>query len=337
MPIPKNFKVFNLESIPVSKLLLSPAQLKCETGDVGMNNVIVDSSIYRPQLALAGYIELFTYQKIQLFGNTEMFYLRSLTIEQRRTAFETIAQFPMPCIIVTNNHHFDQEFIDLFQEKGIAVFSTPLETSKALYFLSEFLEDQFAAQVSIHASFVDVYGVGMLFIGRSGIGKSEIALDLVERGHRLVADDVVLLSKKRNILIGTGTSVNKHFVEVRGLGIIDIQAMFGIRAIRFQKRLEVIIELEEWAADKEYTRTGLDDTYSSIMDVDLLTITLPIFAGKNITVIAEVIALNYLLKTYNYNSAEIFASKLNAEIERKKQHPLDKDKRHISYFQSDEE
>jgi len=337
MPIPKNFKVFNLENIPVSKLLLSPAQLTCKTGDVGLTNVIVDSSIYRPQLALAGYIELFTYQKIQLFGNTEMFYLRSLTSEQRRTAFETIAQFPMPCIIVTNNHQFDEEFLQLFQEKGIAVFSTPLETSKALYFLSEFLEDQFAAQVSIHASFVDVYGVGMLFIGRSGIGKSEIALDLVERGHRLVADDVVLLSKKRNILIGTGTSLNKHFVEVRGLGIIDIQAMFGIRAIRFQKRLEVIIELEEWAADKEYTRTGLDDTYSSIMNVDLLTITLPIFAGKNITVIAEVIALNYLLKTYNYNSAEIFANKLTSEIERKKQQPYDKDKRHISYFQSDEE
>lgn len=337
MPIPKKFKVVNLEYISVSKLLLSPAQLHCETGEAGLQNKIVDSSIYRPQLALAGYIELFTYQKIQLFGNTEMFYLRSLTEEQRRQAIETICQFPMPCIIVTNNHHFEPQFIELFKEKGIAVFSTELETTRALYFLSEFLEDQFAAQVSIHASFVDVYGVGMLFIGRSGIGKSEIALDLVERGHRLVADDVVILTKKRNILIGTGTNVNKHFVEVRGLGIIDIQAMFGIRAIRFQKRLEVIIELEEWESEKEYTRTGLDDTYSSIMDVDLLTITLPIFAGKNITVIAEVIALNYLLKTYNYNSAEVFSTHLKGEIERKKQFPEDKDKRHISYFQSDEE
>jgi len=337
MPIPKNSKIINQEFISVSKILNSPSQLTCITGEIGLQNKITDKSIYRPQLALAGYIDLFTFEKIQLFGNTEMFYLRSLNLEQRRAAFETICTFPMPCVVITNNHQLEQEFLDLFQEKGIAVFSTPLETTRAVYFLSEFLEDQFATQVSVYASFVDVYGVGMLFIGRSGIGKSEIALDLIERGHRLVADDVVILTKKRNLLMGTGTQINKHFVEVRGLGIIDIQAMFGIRAIRFQKRLEVVIELEEWEPEKEYTRTGLDDTYSTIMDVNLLTITLPIFAGKNITVIAEVIALNYLLKTYNYNSAEVFSTQLKAEIERKQKFPGNRDIRHVSYFQSDDE
>lgn len=191
----------------------------------------------------------------------------------------------------------------------------------------------------VHGSFVDVYGVGVLFVGRSGIGKSEIALDLVERGHRLVADDVVMLTKKRDaVLMGTGTSLVKHYMEIRGLGIIDVRQMFGIRAIRFQKRLEIVVELEDWDPEKEYDRIGLDDEPKAVMGVDISSVKLPIFPGKNITVISEVIALNYLLRTYGYNAAKEFANKLREEIERRAQNQNGTvDQRIITYFQSDEE
>ena len=165
---------------------------------------------------------------------------------------------------------------------------------------------------------MDVYGIGLLFSGKSGIGKSEIALDLIERGHRLVADDVVVVTKKgEGVLMGAGTAISKHIMEVRGLGIIDVKTIFGIRSIRFQKRVEVIVELEDWDKNKAYDRTGLDNSTISIMDVDAELIKLPIFPGKNITVIAEVIALNYLCKHYGYNAAEEFKKRLEDKINSK--------------------
>jgi HPr kinase/phosphorylase len=169
-------------------------------------------------------------------------------------------------------------------------------------------------------------------MGRSGIGKSEIALDLVERGHRLVADDVVNVTRKgEGILMGSGTELVKHFMEIRGLGLIDVRSMFGIRAIRFQKRVEVVVELEEWKPDEDYTRTGLDDKPVSILDVELPHVRLPIFPGKNVTVITEVIALNYLLKHYGYDAAKEFAKRLEGQIEAKRR----KGDRAINYFEHD--
>ena len=265
--------------------------------------------------------------------------MQSLQIEDRIRAFENISRFSIPCIIITNNHQIDNSLIDIAVKQNIAVFATPFETTKTIALLSDFLDDQFADQAVVHGSFVDVYGVGVLLVGRSGIGKSEIALDLIERGHRLVADDIIMFTKKReNILMGTGTSLVKHFMEIRGLGIINVQKMFGIRAIRYQKRLEIIVELEEWDKDKDYTRTGLDEVPSNLLNVPVSTVKLPIFAGKNVTVITEVIALNYLLKTYGYNAAGVFADKLQEEIYSKQsQGKSVHDHRLISYFQSDDE
>jgi len=172
----------------------------------------------------------------------------------------------------------------------------------------------------------------MLFVGKSGIGKSEVALDLVERGHRLVADDVVILTKKgAGILMGAGTDLVKHFMELRGIGIIDIRSMFGVRAIRFQKRLEVVIELEIWNDKSEYTRTGLDDVSTSIMDVDIPYIKLPIIPGKNITVISEIIALNYLLRHYGYDAAKVLQQRLTDRIQKNN----DEMNRSVTYFEHD--
>src|SRR4030095_14643630 len=206
---------------------------KLTEGDKGLDKIIKDQHIHRPGLALAGYTGLFTFDRVQILGNTEMRYLRQLSPQQRTKALKKFFSFNIPCICVTFNNKPSDEFIEMADKKGIPVFLTPLETTKFAYFINDFLDDQFSLQIALHASFVDVYGVGLLFYGRSGIGKSEIALDLVERGHRLVADDVVMVSKKGDgILMGTGTEMVKHFMEIRGLGIIDVRSVFGIRAIR---------------------------------------------------------------------------------------------------------
>ncbi len=300
-------------------------------GDIGFGREISDKNIHRPGLALAGYVELFTYNRVQIFGNTEIRYLKHLMLAERIRCFETIFQFDIPCIVITNENTFDDELLSIATEHNVAVLQTPLETTKCIYYLSDFLDDQFAPQTVMHGSFIDVYGIGVLLTGRSGIGKSEIALDLVERGHRLVADDVVMVIRKgEGILMGAGSEVVRHFMEIRGLGLIDIRSIFGIRSIRFQKRVEIIVELADWRTDVEYTRTGLDHEHISVLGVNIPHIKLPIFPGKNITVIVEVIAMDYLLKHYGYDAAKEFAKRLDAAISDK-----NKGKRAIDYFEHD--
>ena len=300
-------------------------------GEGAFDNRIKDKNLHRPGLALAGYVELFTYDRVQLMGNTEIRYLNSLSPAKRRTAFTTLLEFKIPCIILTNNNTIEKELLDAAAAKGVPIFKTPFETTKIVYFLADFLDDQFAPQVVLHGSLVDVYGIGVLLIGRSGIGKSEIALDLIERGQRLVADDVVMVTRKgEGILMGAGTDLVKHFMEIRGLGLLDVRSMFGIRAIRFQKRVEIVVELEDWKADHDYTRTGLDGETITILDVEIPLVKLPIFPGKNVTVITEVIALNYLLKHYGYDAAKEFSKRLEGVIGEKK-----KGNRMIDYFEHD--
>jgi HPr kinase/phosphorylase len=335
----ENIKILQPTKLSVEQVLECPIKLESLSGNIGLDNAIVDKNLYRPQLALTGYVSLFNYKQIQILGNTEIFYLKTLSKEDRNKAFRTITQFPIPCMILTNGHKLEPELLNIAKKSKIAILNTPYDTTRTIFRLSEFLDDQFAPQAVVHGSFVDVYGVGVLFTGRSGIGKSEIALDLVERGHRLVADDVVMLTKKKeSIIMGTGTSLVKHFMEIRGLGIIDIRQMFGIRSIRFQKRLEIIVELLEWKSPEEYTRTGLDEEPVDIMGIEISHVKLPIFPGKNITVIAEVIAINYLLRTYGYDASKVMSSNLHDEITKNKgPKSAFADQRHISYFGSDNE
>jgi len=306
-------------------------KLRQLNGESGFDNLITDKNLHRPGLALAGYVELFTFDRVQVIGNTEIKYLDSLDKSQRHRAFKSLLEFKMPCIVLTNNNMLEDDLLETASAKGIPVFGTPFETTKIAYFLADFLDDQFSPQVVLHGSFVDVYGVGVLLTGRSGIGKSEIALDLVERGHRLVADDVVMIIRKgEGILMGSGTDLVKHFMEIRGLGLLDVRSMFGIRAIRFQKRVEVVVELEDWKPNQDYTRTGLDENVTTILAVEAPHIRLPIFPGKNVTVITEVIALNYLLKHYGYDAAKEFSKRLEGLIGEKK-----KGNRAINYFEHD--
>ena len=302
--------------------------------DQAENHYVTEADLHRPGLALAGYVELFTHQRIQVLGNTENQYIGYLPEEKQKEAFSNLTQFEIPVIFLTDSNELPSYLEELAREAGIPVFGTDIETTRFMYLLRDFLEDQFALQAMVHGSMVDVYGIGILIAGKSGIGKSEVALDLVERGHRLVADDVVMLTKKSNVLMTSATEMNKHFMEIRGLGIIDIMSMFGIRAIRYQKRLEVVLELNLWDETQNIERTGLNRDTTSVMGVDIPLINLPITPGKNITVIAEVIAMNYLLRHYGYDAAEVFQEKLKDSIARKKEQG-DIPKRAIEYFEGD--
>lgn len=307
-------------------------KLRLLSNGSGFDRKIYEQNLHRPGLALAGFVDLFSYSRVQVIGNTETKYLTQLDSEQRYKTLEKIFQFEIPCIVITDNNEPFPELIELANEKKIPIFGSPFSTTKLIYLVSDFLDDQFAERISIHGSFVDVYGVGLLFVGKSGIGKSEVALDLIERGHRLVADDVIILTKKgEGILLGSGTDIAKHYMEIRGLGIIDVERMFGIRAIRFQKRLEVIVELEVWDDNGDYTRTGLDERTVVISDVEMPYVKLPIIPGKNITVISEVISLNYLLKHYGYDSAKSFQQRLMDRLEKKVQI----NDRGVDYFEHD--
>lgn len=326
--------IFRKEYITVGFLYEHAAKickLELVTKNHSLEKKLIDQNLHRPGLALAGFVDLFSYKRVQVFGNTELKYLEKLSPQDRVKSLENIFNFEIPCIIVTNGNKVNDDLLAAAEKACVPIFVTEFSTTKLVYLLSDFLDDQFAPRLTVHGSFVDVYGIGILFMGSSGIGKSEVTLDLVERGHRLVADDVIILTKKgEGILMGSGVDLSKHFMEIRGLGLINVAKMFGIRAIRYQKRLEIIVELEIWKEDGEYTRTGLENKTLTIMDVEIPYVKLPIIPGKNITVISEVIALNYLLKHYGYDSAKDFQDRLNSKLNINKV-----DNRAVNYFEHD--
>ncbi len=280
---------------------------------------ITQSDLNRPGLLLAGYRESFLSERVQVLGEVEQAYLSSLDADNQRIAIERLFSFKMPCVVVAHTTSAQDLLIQEANRSGTPLFQTELGTTTFQHRLAAILEEAFAPELSVHASLVDVYGVGLLFTGRSAIGKSECALDLVERGHRLVADDIVSIKRVQdNILIGASNAVVTHHVEIRGLGIIDVQAVFGIRAIRGQKRVEVEVNLRDWDSSEDYERLGLENKTARILGVEIPMVEIPIFPGKNITVIAEVIALNYLVKAYGYNPAQAFSERLLRTMEQKK-------------------
>ncbi|MEM6326694.1 MAG: HPr(Ser) kinase/phosphatase [Bacteroidota bacterium] len=298
--------------------------------------LVTEPNIHRPGLALAGYTELFTHHRVQVLGNTECRYLAWLGEEKQREAFARLIAFDLPCIVLTAGNTLPEALRQMAAEADVPLFRTETPTVPFISQLRDFLEDQFAEQLTLHGSLVDVYGIGMLLTGPAGIGKSEVALDLVERGHRLVADDVVIASHKgADVLMGSGTDLAKHFMEIRGLGIVDVRAMFGVRAIRYQKRIEIIVRIHPWDEAEEYTRIGMVDETDSILGVELPVVKLPIVPGKNITVICEVIAMNHLLRHYGYDPAEVFQRRLQEQIEKRRGGA--KPRRGIEWFEHDTE
>jgi len=276
---------------------------------------ITDKELHRPGLALAGYVDLFTFARVQVCGNTEATYLKQLTPAQREKTLRQVFQFDIPCFIVTSEYDMVPEFAVLADECGISVFRTPFPTTKLIQLLHDYLDEKFAPLSHIHGSMVDVYGVGVLITGRSGIGKSEVALDLISRGHPLVADDVVpVVRRSGGALIAQVNETLQYHMEIRGLGIIDIHAMFGIRGIRKQKKLEVQVELVDWDGAQKYERLGIQEMTCEILKEKVTLVRLPIYPGKNISMIVEVIALNQRLKSFGYNAALEFEEMLTRKM-----------------------
>lgn len=286
-----------------------------QVGSGGHFREVRSADVSSPGLALTGYVERFPSHRIQVFGETEITYLASLPADQREHVLKTFFAFAIPCVFVTKAQSLPEGLAECAQNAGIPLFRSKLKTNEFYRRIKPVLEDLFAPAVTLHGSLADVYGVGLLFVGRSGIGKSECVLDLVERGHRVVADDVVIATKRGNdILIGRGHELQRHHMEVRGIGLINIPAIFGIRAVRQQKRIEVVVQLEEWNQDAVIDRTGLDVDTTTILDVVLPKMRVPLNPGKNITVIAEVVAMNHLLQYSGINPAEQFNERLIAKM-----------------------
>lgn len=265
---------------------------------------ITTSDVHRPAFALAGFMENYLHERIQILGETEIMYIRSLDENQQKDAMDRVFSKPLCCIIVTKALEVAEGLIARAEEHGVPVLRTTMQTTDFIHILTSQLDYVFAPRMTLHGSLVDVYGVGLLFSGRSAIGKSEIALDLIERGHRLVADDVVEIVRHGNILMGRGREHLRHYMEIRGVGIINVMDQFGIRAVRIQKRIEVVVRLEEWNPDAEWDRHGLDNHTTDILGVDIRQLVIPIYPGKNLTVISESIALNHMLKVYGIDAAQ---------------------------------
>jgi HPr kinase/phosphorylase len=295
-----------------------PLQLSPLTGDLGLDRPIPDSEVASPGLALAGYTTRFAPRRLHVLGETEISYLNSLTAEERRHRLEAFFNFDLPCVFVTKGQEVPRELLDLARVRGVPLLLSRLKTAEFYRRIKPLLEEAFAPRTTLHGSLADVYGVGLLFMGRSGIGKSECVLDLVERGHRLVADDVVQVTRRgSDILIGQGHELAGHHMEIRGIGLIDIPALFGVRAVRQQKRIEVIVQLEDWESAQEADRTGLAQLETTILDVTIPKMIIPLNPGKNITVISEVIAMMLLLRYSGVDVAAAFNERLIRRMKEK--------------------
>ena len=286
-------------------------QLEILTSEIGLERRILDPDLSSPGLALAGYTERFSSGRIQVFGETEIAYLGDLTSEERRDRIRGVFRFGIPVAFVTKALSVPDEFLEVAVECSVPILRSGLSTKEFYRRIKPYLDAILAPQTTLHGSLADVYGVGLLFVGESGVGKSECVLDLVERGHRLVADDHVIVSRRgSDILLGEGHQLQAHHMEIRGLGIIDIRTLFGIHATRQQKRIEVMVRLELWNEGSAYTRTGLDTIEIDILGVQVPQVTIPLNAGKNITVISEVVAMNHLLSYAGIDSADAFDERL---------------------------
>lgn len=275
---------------------------------------IVTSDINRPGMALAGYTGVFLRERIQIIGSTELSYLATLDKTQEHTAVHRLFDLAPTCVIVSKNLELPPIWYTEAGEFGVPVLRTPLDTTPFIHALSAFLDYRLAPEDFINGELVDVFGIGLLITGESGIGKSECALDLVDRGHRLIADDLVKVMRRGNgILMGHSsarTPVLAHHIEIRGVGIVDVYSLYGVRAIRVQKRVEVEVKLVHWKQGMDYERIGIEEQLSDILGVRIPLVTIPVIPGKNLALVLEVIAKNHILKVFGYHPAKAFDDEL---------------------------
>ncbi|HYR55885.1 MAG TPA: HPr(Ser) kinase/phosphatase [Myxococcaceae bacterium] len=307
-----------MTSIKISRLLEDSdydLRLQLVVGEKGLDKRISSSRIQKPGLALTGFTEHLHPERVQVFGNTEISYLETLPEARQREVLATLLRSELACIVVTKNLEIPQTLTDACERADVTLMKTTLLSSTFIQQVQSFLDEALTASASLHGVLMDVFGVGILLLGKSGIGKSEIALDLVMRGHRLVADDIVDVTRRKpGTIYGAGNPIIKHHMEIRGLGIINIKDLFGIAAVRDRKKIELVIELVEWDPMQEYDRLGVEEQKFSVVGVEIPLAVVPVRPGRNMTTIIEVAARNHLLKLQGHHSAREFAERLNRAI-----------------------
>ena len=289
--------------------------LELISGQEGIGRYITTSDISRPGLEMAGYFTHYPASRMQLLGKTELSFFEMLPKKDKIDRMKKLCSPNTPGIVISRHLEVPEELVQASNEKHVPVLKTNLSTTKFSSRLTNFLESKLAPTTAVHGVLVDVYGIGVMLIGKSGVGKSETALELVKKGHRLVADDCVeIRQESENLLIGSPPPLLEHLLEIRGIGIIDIMTLFGASAVRPYKRVTLVIELEEWDETKAYDRLGLDEEKMRIIDTDLTKLTIPVQPGRNVSVIIEVAAMNYRLKKMGINAAEEFSRRLDNMI-----------------------
>ncbi len=301
-------------------------RLRLVAGEKGLKRKIKVAEVNRPGLALSGYFDYFARSRVQVLGKVELIYLRTMSPELRRARIIELLEQNIPCCIVSRRLLPPQELIEEAEKRKIPLFRSPLVTMVLVNKATLFLEDIFAATLTINADLVEVYGVGVLIRGLSGVGKSECSLGLIERGHRLISDDIVRVRYTAGgKLIGTGDPLLRHHLEVRGLGIINVQTLFGAGCVMQEKEIEMVVNLEEWDAKKEYDRLGLDDQFFKLFDVNLPYVLIPVRPGRDLALLVEVAALNHRLRKMGHHASR----DLNEELIRGMKTTSSKDPKNI--------
>lgn len=306
------------KSVSVEKLT-KLLDLKIFTQDLDLKkHKVTLSDVNRPALQLSGYFEYFEPNRVQIIGMVEYSFLKQMEREQRIKSYNELLEREIPCIIFSRDFQPDEDFLRIANEKDVPLLGTTRTTSSFMAELILCLSEELAPCVTIHGVLVDVYGEGLLITGESGIGKSEAALELIRRGHRLVTDDVVEIRKiNEHTLVGTSPDITRHFIELRGIGIVDVKTLFGVEAVKEKQSIDLVIQLEDWKKENEYDRLGLEEEYTEILGNKVVCHSLPIRPGRNLAVICESAAVNHRQKKMGYNAAQELYRRVQANLNKK--------------------
>jgi HPr kinase/phosphorylase len=306
-----------MQSVSIATMLADEKfdlRLEAIAGTAGLSRRLTSSRIQKPGLALAGFCDHLHPERLQVFGNTELSYLATLAPERQLEVCRALFATDIAALCVTKNLAVPELLVQIAEERGIPLLRTKQLSSSFISHVERFLEDALTASTSLHGVLMEVHSLGVLILGKSGIGKSECALDLVLRGHRLVADDIVDVKRQQDSAVGSASQIIQHHMEIRGLGIINVKDLFGVAAIRDEKKIELVIEMVEWDPHVEYDRLGVEERHYSVLDVDIPLLVVPVRPGRNMTSLIEVAARNQLLKQQGHNSAMEFQDRLNKAI-----------------------
>ena len=296
--------------------LIEKMELTNCTPDVDLESIeVTQTDVNRPALQLAGFFDYFDSDRIQIIGNVEHAYLRKQTKEKYMEIMGRLLEYNIPCVVFCRNLDIEPDLIVAATEHGIPILRTEMTTSAFMAEVIRWLNVEMAPRITIHGVLVDVYGEGVLIMGESGIGKSEAALELIKRGHRLVSDDVVVIKKvSDDTLRGTAPDITRHFIELRGIGIIDVKTLFGVESVKNTQSINLAIMLEEWDKEQEYDRLGLEEQYTEFLGNKVVCHKIPIRPGRNLAIIVESAAVNYRQKKMGYNAARELYNRVTNNI-----------------------